>query len=160
LQTLFSGFEVKKKVGFFQPSESLEESREPTPDSDSGYVIASVTTTTTATTTATPTPAPTPIPLNHVFKRHVPPPQPQQESEPSAQKVSFLAELQNRGKPKPTTNGASNPVPFKPSPPKDEDDDEPVVNPFKVLRPVSTSIPKRIIPPPASSAGPTLADQV
>ncbi len=137
----------------------MEESREPTPDSDSGYVIASVTTTTT--TTATPTPAPTPTPLNQVLKKHVPPPQPQPESEPATQKVSFLAELQNRGKPKTTTNGASNPIPFKSSPPKDdnEDEDEPVVNPFKVLRPVSTSNPKRIIPPPASAA-PTLADQV
>ena len=109
-----------------QPSESVEESREATPDSDSGYVISTVTTTTTS---STPTP-------NQSNKQSPSPPQ----IDPLAQKVSLLAELQNR-KTK-ASNEASGLVYSKQSPPKE--DEEPVVNPFKVLKPVGFNSKKTI----------------
>jgi hypothetical protein len=81
-----------------QPSESLEESREATPDSDSGYVIATVTTTTTATPLATPlvTPLATPTPSLGLKKPPANDRQPDAGEKPDS-KFSFLAELQSRG---------------------------------------------------------------
>jgi hypothetical protein len=171
----------------------LEESREATPDSDSGYVIATVST--TATTSPAPARLPITLPattktkpsmgatsttkptakLDHVLKK--PPAQkdklPEQPQPPKteATKFSFLSELQNRGKPNnnnTTTNSSTtlislNPVPVKKSSPsKDEsnDDDEPTVNPFKVLKPAgSGSNAKRVVQTAPASSAPTLADQ-
>ncbi len=170
----------------------MEESREATPDSDSGYVIATVST----TATTSPAPAPAPIPattktkpstgatsttkptakLDHVLKKPLDqkdklPEQPQ-PPKTEATKFSFLSELQNRGKPNnintTTTNSSTtltslNPVPVKKSSPsKDEsnDDDEPKVNPFKVLKPAgSSSNAKRVVQTAPASPAPTLADQ-
>ena len=112
-----------------QPCESVEESREATPDSDSGYVISTVTTTTTSSTSSTPT-------QNQSHKQSPSPPQ----TDPLAQKVSMLAELQNRNTK--ASSEASGPLNSKQSPPND--DNEPVVNPFKVLKPVGFNSKKTI----------------
>jgi hypothetical protein len=113
-----------------QPCESVEESREATPDSDSGYVISTVTTTTTSSSTSsTPTP-------NQSNKQSPSPPQ----TDPLAQKVSLLAELQNRKVKAP--NDAAGQVNSSQSPPKD--DGEPIINPFKALKPVGFNSKKTI----------------
>ena len=136
----------------FQPSESLEDSREATPDSDSGYVVATVTTTTTTTTTTR-----TPTPNHSVQKPQLTEEQPKR----SDAKFSFLSELQGLGKS--TGRSHPKPVPKEKSPQKGDDEEEPdvpVVNPFKVLKPAGSN-PRRIVQQPSTTASaPTLADQV